>query len=116
MTWGFSGIEIAAGSGPLKLLKRRKRKGGSKHTPHLPTPPHPSRDPASDRGDPSSGEKALSLASKKQLESKIPRLTVVPSPTFGLGLERLLLKPHPPSWSRRRGLGQREAEVMNLPC
>lgn len=41
MTWGFPGIEIAAGSGPLKLLKRRKRKGGSEHTPHLPTPPPP---------------------------------------------------------------------------
>lgn len=98
MAWGFPRIEIAAGSGPLKLLKGRDAKGRVRAHP---TPPDraPSPDPAgSDPGDPSSGEKALPVASKKRRETKILRLTVipssVPSSTFGVGLEQRLVKPH----------------------
>lgn len=74
------------------------RRGGSGHTPHLLTAPPARTRPAPTPGDPSSGEKALPVASKKRRETKILRVTVipssVPSSTFGVGLEQRLVKPH----------------------
>lgn len=98
MAWGFPRIEIAAGSSPLKLLKGRDAKGRVRAHP---TPPDRALSPdlaGSDPGDSSNGEKALPVASKKQQQPKILRLTVIPSSdpssTFGVGLEQPLVKPH----------------------